>query len=129
MKKILGIFALLVLLMALVTACGGGASGGGGTNGNTVNLGAMTFSPDNITIQKGQSITLNNQMATTHIISNGSWNGNTPDPHAESGAPTVNNVMFSSANQTQTIGPFNTAGTYHYYCSVHPDMNLTVTVK
>jgi plastocyanin len=126
MKRFLGICALLVLLTAFVAACGSGSST---TPNNTAGLAAMSFSPSNITIQKGQSIILDNQTATVHIISNGTWNGNTPDPKTESGAPTVNNMMFNSANQTQTIGPFNTAGTYHYYCSVHPDMNLTVTVQ
>ncbi len=80
-------------------------------------------------MKKGQSLTLNNQTGTTHVISNGTWNGNTPDQKAEAGAPTVNTMMFNSANQTQAIGPFNTAGTYHYYCSIHPGMNLTVIVQ
>jgi plastocyanin len=128
MKKIFGVFALLILLTTLVAACGG-SGGTGGTSNNTVNMTASTFSPATITIKKGQSITLNNQTATTHIISNGTWNGNTPVPKTETGAPVMSNVMFSSANETKTVGPFNTAGTYHYYCSVHPDMNLTVTVQ
>lgn len=129
MKKIFGVFALLILLTTLVAACGGSGGNGGTSNNNTVNLAASTFSPDTITIKKGQSITLNNQTATTHVISNGTWNGNTPVPKTEAGAPTMSNVMFNSANETKTVGPFNTAGTYHYYCSVHPGMNLTVTVQ
>lgn len=130
MKKIVAIFALLALLSVFVVACGGGNSGSTSTtNSNTVNLASNTFSPDSITIKKGESLTLTNQTGTTHIISNGSWNGNTPAPKTESGAPVASNMMFSSANQSQTIGPFNTAGTFHYYCSVHPGMNLTVTVQ
>lgn len=128
MKKILGFLALLALLSILVIACGGGSSGGGG-NGNTVGLAATNFAQNSITIKKGDSITLTNQTGTVHIIANGSWNGNTPDPKQEAGAPVANNIQFSSANQTQTLGPFNTAGTFHYYCSVHPGMNLTVTVQ
>jgi plastocyanin len=27
------------------------------------------------------------------------------------------------------VGPFNTAGTFHLYCSVHLNMNLTVIVQ
>jgi plastocyanin len=126
MKKLFGMFALLILLTTLVVACGGN---GGTSSSNTVNLAASTFSPATITIKKGQSITLSNQTATTHIISNGTWNGNTPVLKAETGAPTMSNVIFNSANETKTVGPFNTAGTYHYYCSVHPGMNLTVTVQ
>ena len=126
MKKILGILALLSLF---VVACGGGSSGGGGGGSNTVGLAATTFAQNSITIKKGDSLTLTNQTGTVHIIANGSWNGNTPNPKQEPGAPVVNNMQFNSANQSQTIGPFNTAGTFHYYCSVHPGMNLTVTVQ
>ena len=126
MKKIIGVLTLLALFSVFVVACGGGTSGGGS---NTVSLAATSFSPASITIKKGDSITLANQTSTVHIIANGSWNGNTPNPKQEVGAPVVNNMQFSSANQTQTIGPFNTTGTFHYYCSVHPGMNLTVTVQ
>jgi len=130
MKKILGVFALLLLLTLFVVDCGGGnSSNGSGNNNNAVGLTANNFAQSSITIHKGQSVTLTNQTATVHIIANGSWNGNTPDPKTEAGAPVVNNLMFNSANQTQSIGPFNTAGTFHYYCSVHPDMNLTVIVQ
>ncbi len=68
-------------------------------------------------------------MAVTHIISNGMWENSTPKPQQEAGAPVVDKMMFNSSGQTQTIGPFNTAGTFHYYCSVHVNMNLTVNVQ
>ncbi len=47
----------------------------------------------------------------------------------ENGAPVVNNMQFSGSDGSQTIGPFNTIGTFHLYCSVHPGMNLTVIVQ
>lgn len=94
-----------------------------------MNLAASTFAPNSITLQKGASITLQNQTANVHIVANGFWQGNTQDPESEAGAPVVANVTFSTANQSLTVGPFNTAGTFHYYCSVHPDMNLTVIVQ
>jgi plastocyanin len=126
-KKIVGIFALLALLTLFAAACSGGVAG---TTGNTIGLTNDNFAQSSITIKKGESITLVNQSSTVHIIANGSWiNGNTPDPKLEPGAPVVNNMMFSSANQTETIGPFNTSGTFHYYCSIHPGMNLTVVVQ
>ena len=131
MKKIWVILALCALLSTLIVACGGGggSTGGGGTHGgNTVSLEATSFSPASITIQKGQSVTLSNQSGVLHIIANGSWNSNTAEPKTEEGAPTVNNAQVSNG-QTLDVGPFNTSGTYHYYCSVHPGMNLTVTVS
>lgn len=130
MKKIGIVLALLTLFTLSVVACGGSATGNG-TTSNAVGLTSDNFAQSSITIKKGESITLINQSSTVHIIANGSWvdNGTIPDPKAEPGAPVVNNVMFSSANQTGTIGPFNTAGTFHYYCSVHTGMNLTVIVQ
>ena len=47
----------------------------------------------------------------------------------ESGAPGMNNVQISGNGSSQVIGPFNTPGTYHFYCTVHPGMNLTVIVQ
>lgn len=96
---------------------------------NTVDLAAMSFTPSSITIPRGTSVTLRNQTATVHIISNGTWNGNVPAPKTEAGAPVVNGMTFNTSGETKTIGPFTTPGTFHYYCSVHPGMNLVVTVQ
>jgi plastocyanin len=133
MKKIIGLIALLALVTMCVVACGGTTTSSGGTStatsGNTVGLESATFAKSNITIKKGQSITLLSQTNVVHIVANGTWQGNTPDPQSEAGAPIVNSVMFSSNNQSLAVGPFNTSGTFHYYCSVHTDMNLTVIVQ
>jgi hypothetical protein len=65
-------------------------------------------------------------VSVLHILANGSWQNGTAKPASEPGAPTVNNVQVNG-NSIQ-IGPFNTAGTYHIYCTVHQGMNLTVIV-
>jgi hypothetical protein len=57
-------------------------------------------------------------VSVTHIISNGSWQNNTPHPAQEPGAPVVSNLTISTVGQPTTIGPFNMAGIFHYYCSV-----------
>jgi plastocyanin len=126
MKKLIAVFVLLFMITTLVVACGGGSSSGAS---NEVHMGSTNFVQSSITISKGSSITLVNDMAVTHIISNGMWENGTPKPKQEADAPVVKNMTFSSSGQAQTIGPFNTAGTFHYYCSVHVNMNLTVTVQ
>ena len=60
-------------------------------------------------------------------IRNGMWVNNTPHPATEAGTPTVGNIQVYG--NSIEIGPFNTAGTYHIYCTVHPGMNLTVIVQ
>ncbi len=127
MKKLIAVFVLLSLVTVLVVACGGGGSSSNGSN--TVHLTSNNFAQPSITISKGSSITFVSDTSATHIISNGMWNGNNPQPKTESGAPVVSNMMFNSSGETKTIGPFNTAGTFHYYCSVHVGMNLTVVVQ
>lgn len=152
MKKLIAALVALFVVTILVVACGGGSSSGtsatptsgttstaatptSGTTsttssgGNTVHLTSTNFAQPSITISKGSNVTLVNDVTVTHIISNGSWQNNTPHPAKESGAPVVSNLTISTNGQTATIGPFNTAGTFHYYCSVHVGMNLAVIVQ
>ncbi len=129
MKKFVILCALLALLTLLLAACTVTGNNNTSNTGNTVGLSSQNFTQSSITIKKGTSLTLDNQDSVVHIISNGSWQGNVPDSQTEPGAPVINNVTISSVNQTQVIGPFNTAGTFHYYCIVHDGMNLTVIVQ
>lgn len=132
MNKARAALVVLALVSVLVVACGGSAGGGGNTGGGSspeVHMGAINFSQSSVTISKGSSLTLINDTTVTHIIANGTWEQNSAKPGAEPGAPAVNNLQFTTANQSQTIGPFTTAGTFHLYCTVHPGMNLTVTVR
>ncbi len=93
----------------------------------TVHMGATDFLQHSITIQKGQMVNLVDDASSTHIITNGSWVNGVAKPAKEPGAPTVNQTY--NGNDSAPIGPFNTPGTYHLYCTIHPGMNLTVIVK
>ena len=131
MKKLIAIFVGLSVVTILLTAAscagsGGGASGGGGPS---VHMGETTFLQPSVTISKGSSLNLIDDVPVLHIIGNGSWVNNATKPAIEPGAPVVNNVQISSAGQSIVVGPFNTAGTFHLYCSVHLNMNLTVVVQ
>src|SRR5215467_8345240 len=123
MNKVRGAVVVMVVVTVLVVACGGGGNAGGGSS-TDVHMGQTNFTQASITISKGSSINLINDTAVTHIIANGTWENTTAKPGAEPGAPSVNNIQFTSANQSQTIGPFTMAGTFQLYCSVHPGMNL-----
>ncbi len=125
MKKLMRALVILMCITMFVVACGG-SSGGGSTD---VHMGNTNFMQSSVTISKGSSLNLIDDVAVTHILQNGSWVNGTPMPATEPGAPTVNNLQFTAAGQSQTVGPFNTAGTFHVYCTVHPGMNLTVIVQ
>lgn len=128
-KKILAVLAVFSLVAVFIAACGGssGSSGGTGAGSNTVHMNDTNFVQSTITIKKGESVNLVNDVAVVHIIQNGSWDNGVAKPAKESGAPTVQ-VNFQG-NDQHSIGPFNTAGTFHVYCTVHPNMNLTITVQ
>jgi plastocyanin len=104
----------------------GGQSSGAASNG-TVHMGDTNFLQSSVTISKGGKVTLIDDASVVHIIQNGSWDNGAAKPAKEAGAPTVQ-VNFQG-NDTHDIGPFNTAGTFHVYCTVHPGMNLTITVQ
>jgi plastocyanin len=128
MKKIL--LPCIVLCILFLTACNSTATPGGGSSNpaTTVHMDDSQFVPDVITIKKGDKLTLVDDVPVIHVIQNGRWDSNgTQRPGIETGAPTVQ-IQFNGDDQ-QSVGPFNVAGTFHLYCTIHNDMNLTVIVK
>lgn len=101
-----------------------GTSGGG----TTVHLGQTNFLVSSITISKGSKLTLIDDASVPHIIKNGSWVNGAQQARKEPGAPAVN-LTFNSSGESHDIGPFTTAGTYHIFCTIHLNMNLTIIVK
>jgi plastocyanin len=129
MKKLFGVFVVVSLLAIIVSACSLGLGGGSTATGpNPVHMGETDFKVSSITIQKGTKITLINDDAPVHIIANGTWDGMVPKPKIEPGAPTINNLQVNGYGSS-SIGPFNTAGTFQIYCTVHVNMKMTVIVK
>lgn len=126
LKKLIAILVALGLFTVLTAASCGGS---GGSGGPAVHMGETTFTQPSVTISKGSNLNLIDDVAVLHIISNGSWVNSLAKPAIEANAPTVSNLQFNTAGQSMSVGPFNTAGTYHLYCSVHVNMNLTVIVE
>src|SRR2546422_8145679 len=143
-KKRLGflmaMLAILAIRTTLLAACtrpgttpvgtanktpSSGNSGGGGT---TVHMGPSNFLVSSVTIPKGSKLTLIDDVSVPHIIKNGSWVNGAQKATKEPGAPTVD-LTFNNSGETHDIGPFTTAGTYHIYCTIHLNMNLTIIVK
>jgi plastocyanin len=128
MKRLFGAIiamGLLTILIFLLAACGAPATKSGP---NQVHMNDSNFDQSSITIKKGESITLVNDTAEIHIVENGTWDNNgNARAGKEPGAPTVDTQINGYANQE--IGPFNTAGTFQIYCTVHPGMKLTIIVK
>jgi len=123
MKKLLSIFVLLGFIAVLLAACGGSTVSGP----NPVHMNSIDFLQPSIIVKKGESVTLINDAGAVHYIANGTWDNGTQRPAIEPGAPKVD--IQIGGNAGGTLGPFNTAGTFKFYCTVHPDMKLTVVVN
>ncbi len=128
-KRLLSSLALGCLLTFALGACGTGGTPAHTALGTEVHMNSTNFVQAEITIQKGQSVTLiNDDPLTPHIITNGTWENGTVKPAKEPNAPEVNNMQING-NAQATIGPFTTAGTFTFYCTIHPGMDLTVMVQ
>lgn len=136
MKKII-VLVVLVCALALATlaACGGpSSSGGGGSSGSgaqtnpSVSMPGASFEVTSMTITKGSTITFVDPSSggAPHILVNGSSGLSAP----EQGAPTFPSGGESVApGHSWTSPPWNTAGTFHVTCTIHPTtMTLTVIV-
>jgi len=80
----------------------------------TVNIRLMKFSPETIELKTGQTVEWTNNDLTPHTVTSqgtGDLNSGSIDPGA-------------SWRHT-----FTQAGSFPYYCTFHPDMKATVTVK
>jgi len=129
MKKIILSLVLLGMATILFVGCSGiVGDSASGDSPNTVHMTDSTFGKSSITIAKGSKLTLVSDTSQAHIIENGTWGSDgLPHPKTELGAPVIDAQFLD--NTPQSFGPFNTPGTYQFYCTIHSDMNLTVIVK
>lgn len=114
--------SILVLMVAavIVGSCsksGGYSSGNNNTPppgaANAVSIVNMSFSPANLTVSPGTTVTWTNNDAMTHTV--------TADDNSFNSGNMATGSKFSKA--------FAAAGTYPYHCSIHAGMTGTITVK
>ena len=124
-KKLICGLVIVGLLTVFVSACG--IRDASTSSLPTVHMGGATFLQTSITIHKGDMLNLVDDVASTHIIANGTWENGVAKPHVEGGAPTINQTY--AGNDSSAVGPFSTAGTFQLYCTIQTNMNLTVNVQ
>jgi plastocyanin len=126
-KKLFAILGLCGVLTLILVACG--ATGTDTSSApNQVHMNATNFVQPSISIKKGERITLIDDTLVSHTIGNGTWENGTAKLEDEPGAPQVKDMQINSFGQ-DSIGPFTTVGTFHFYCPIHSGMNLTVVVQ
>lgn len=133
MKKAGVLLLPLLLILALGFVACGKTSGtnrgtGGGSASNEVSMDATNFTTHAVTIKAGEAVHFNDpsDSGSTHIICAGDNmqcdnNANAPKDLQGSG-------FTIDAGQTKDV-TFDKPGTYKITCTIHPDMNLTVTVQ
>lgn len=82
----------------------------------TVDIRNMMFTPSQITVQKGQSVTWTNNDSMTHTV---------VDDLSNVGGPASGDI---APGQSYTF-TFNKTGSFQYHCSIHPSMRGTIVVK
>ena len=86
-KKIVAGLLLFGFLTTILAACA--IYDESAVSGPTGHMGAANFVQQTITITKGDSLTLVDDVGVQHILKNGSWQGAKQVPATESGAPTL----------------------------------------
>jgi plastocyanin len=82
----------------------------------TINIVNMVFTPPQITVQKGGTVTWTNNDKTTHTVI---------DDLANVGGPNSGDIA-PGASYSFT---FNKTGSFQYHCRIHPSMRGTIVVK
>ena len=122
MSSALALLALVLLLA--FAACGQRTTGP-----NEVSMVAADFSTTSITVKVGQAVHFTDPAGTgaTHTVclgTDGTCDSGAKGPQAlQSPGFTMN-----SGDPAKDV-TFETPGTYKVTCSIHPSMNLTVTVQ
>lgn len=119
---------ILAFLLLTFTLAGCGGSSGGGGAGNELDMGGSSFTQTSITLSAGQALHMVDAQDTggTHTLCLGE-NG-TCDTSASGPAELKGPGMSFSPGTTKDV-TFSTAGTYHITCTIHPSMNVTITVQ
>jgi plastocyanin len=114
-------FVLLSAILAFTAGCskdssddnGSGNNNGGGPGPNEVYIVDMAFSPASITVTAGTTVKWTNKDGVAHNV-------------------TSTGGLFESGNfgnGSSYSHQFNDAGTFSYFCTLHPSMTGTVVVN
>jgi plastocyanin len=86
------------------------------TTSGSVGIKNMMFTPSQISVNKGATVTWTNDDNTTHTVT---------DDLNNVGGPASGNIEPGSTYSFT----FNKTGSFQYHCSIHPSMRGTIVVK
>jgi len=141
MRLAVRVIGLAVLAVSALAACAGASSAPSASPSPTaspkpvaISIKGFAFNPATISVPKGTTITWTNEDTVAHTVTTG-----TPPPSASPTASGASPAALSSGDGRINSGrvenlktfsfTFNEAGTFTYFCAVHPRMVATVTVQ
>jgi plastocyanin len=130
MKRLVFAFIPALFMIALIVgACGKQVGNSSSTPPGTVTMDATNFAVHAITVKAGDTVHFVDPAGSggTHVICLGkdeSCNASATGPTALKGP----GFTINAGDPSKDI-VFDTAGTYDITCTVHPNMNVTVTVQ
>jgi plastocyanin len=133
MKKAVVLVVPLLLILAMAfTACGKtpGGDGNGGDEYTTpdVTMGQTDFTKHKLTVAPGTTVNfITEQSGSTHILCIGDNGACQSGAQGPSELTSANGIQVDPG-QTKPV-KFDTAGTYKITCTIHPTMNMTITVQ
>jgi plastocyanin len=127
--------AAVSLGLLVLTACGGDGSGDAAApsksapapSGPVVKMPLTQFSPAEISVKVGDTLTWENSNDIGHTIVSGTYEVDTAGQRTTEKADGTFDLEVAKKGDAVTH-TFTKAGTFTYYCSIHKAMNGTVTV-
>jgi plastocyanin len=127
-----GFLSTLLLTAACGSSSSAGSTAGSGTtataDGATVDTGLLAFSPEKISIKKGQTVTWVGGDNITHVLVEGTYAVGADKLRTSQTDDKAFHLNLTKKGQ-KVSHTYTTAGTFTYYCSIHHGMNGTVVVS
>lgn len=135
MKKLIVLpLASLVVLAFVLAGCGkpiGGTqtpTASSGCTGGKVEMASVNFVQHTCTIKAGDQVTfVDPSTGGYHVLCFGKDQTCTANPNGPAELNASSGVTFSQGDPPKSF-TFATAGTYEVTCTVHPNMNVIITV-
>jgi len=89
------------------------------SNPNAVSIVSNIFNPANRSVQAGTTITWTNNDTVPHTVTSGTPQNPTPNIFDSGSIPPGGTFQHT----------FSQAGSFRYYCTLHPTMNAQITVQ
>jgi plastocyanin len=138
MKKFILPLASLLILAFVVVGCGKRIGSRPGSSppatascsNGTINMAAQTFAQTTCTVKVGDAVTFVDPGSTGgyHVLCFGKDQACVANSKGPAALNTSGGVTFQAGDPPKSY-TFATAGTYEVTCTVHTNMNVTITVQ